>query len=201
MKKFVVIIFLLLLMLSLSSCKKFDPNNKDNLYAQIVIKGGKKINLELNYSEAPTTVDNFIKLASDGFYDNTIFHRVISGFMIQGGGYIKENGQIKEKTADSIVGEFKANGYTNNIKHVLGTISMARAKNPNSASSQFFLCCDTCDWLDGDYAAFGKTTDKESNDVIISLSNVETYYFSSSFADMPVDTIIIKNIKLKNKAF
>ena len=119
----------------------------------IEMENGGKIELELYPEAAPKTVANFLKLVGEGFYDGLIFHRVIPGFMIQGG---DPQGTGMGGAKENIVGEFKANGFDNPIKHVRGVISMARAYNPNSASSQFFIMHANAPHLDGQYAAFGK---------------------------------------------
>ena len=119
----------------------------------IEMENGGKIELELYPEAAPKTVANFTKLVSEGFYDGLIFHRVIPGFMIQGG---DPQGTGMGGAKDNIVGEFRANGFDNPIKHTRGVISMARAYNPNSASSQFFIMHADAPHLDGQYAAFGK---------------------------------------------
>ena len=103
---------------------------------------GKKINLELYPEHAPITVDNFIDLVKSGFYDGLCFHRVIDGFMIQGGGFTYENGLVEKKAPRTIKGEFAMNGVKNDLHHAIGVISMARTMMPNSASSQFFICAD-----------------------------------------------------------
>ena len=121
----------------------------------IEMENGAKIELELYPEVAPITVKNFEKLVSEGFYDGLIFHRVIRGFMIQGG---DPQGNGMGGSKENIVGEFKANGFDNPIKHTRGVISMARAYNPNSASSQFFIMHANAPHLDGQYAAFGKVT-------------------------------------------
>lgn len=208
MKKFIFVVICLVLCLTTSSCNKcsnysFDRNDTDNLYVQIVLNNGKKINLELYYDKAPITVDNFIDLVESKYYKNAIFHRVIENFMIQTGGYEMKSGELFVKNkVKSITGEFSANGWTkNDISHELGVISMARSDGYNSASSQFFICSANCKKLDGQYAAFGKTTDSKSTQVVIEISKVETYYHSNSFANMPVDVIVIKEILLSNKKF
>lgn len=128
-------------------------------HASLEIEGYGTVHIELYGNEAPETVTNFVKLANEGFYDGLTFHRIIDGFMAQGGGFDKDG---KEKDADTIYGEFKANGFNNNIPHVAGTISMARTNVYNSASSQFFIVDETSAnntaSLDGKYAAFGKVT-------------------------------------------
>ena len=117
-------------------------------YADIVIKDYGTITVQLYQNAAPITVDNFIKLAESGFYDGLTFHRIMEGFMMQGGAN-------PTNVPDSIVGEFAANGYDNPLKHTRGVISMARTNDPNSASSQFFIVHQDSPHLDGQYAAFG----------------------------------------------
>ncbi len=119
----------------------------------IEMENGAKIELELYPEAAPKTVENFTKLVGEGFYDGLTFHRVIPGFMIQGGDPLG-NGMGGAK--NNIIGEFRANGHPNPIKHTRGVISMARAFDPNSASSQFFIMHADAPHLDGQYAAFGK---------------------------------------------
>ena len=126
---------------------------------------------ELYPEKAPKTVANFLKLADAGFFSGLIFHRVIKGFMIQGGGYTEDMG---DTDADSIKGEFKANGYDNPIKHERGVISMARAYNPNSASSQFFIMHEKAPHLDGQYAAFGKVV--SGMEVVDEIADIPTDY-------------------------
>lgn len=116
---------------------------------------GKQIIIELYPDVAPNTVNNFISLANKGFYDGLIFHRVIRGFMIQGG---CPNGTGTGGPNYAIKGEFSQNGFKNDLKHERGVISMARAMNPNSAGSQFFIMHKDSPHLDGAYAAFGKVT-------------------------------------------
>ncbi len=119
----------------------------------IEMENGQEIKLELYPEEAPITCQNFEKLVSEGFYDGLTFHRIIKGFMIQGGDPL---GNGMGGADDNIIGEFRANGHQNNIKHTRGVISMARAFDPNSASSQFFIMHADAPHLDGQYAAFGK---------------------------------------------
>ena len=119
----------------------------------IEMENGQEIKLELMPEAAPKTVANFEKLVKEGFYDGLTFHRVIPGFMIQGGDPL---GNGMGGAEENIVGEFRANGHNNPIKHERGVISMARAFNPNSASSQFFIMHADAPHLDGQYAAFGK---------------------------------------------
>lgn len=160
-------------------------------------KNGNIINLDLYEDIAPISVNNFMKLVKDKFYDNTIFHRVISSFMIQGGGYYIDDNALKEKgKLEPIKGEFKSNGILNNLKHELGVISMARTSVKDSATSQFFLCVDNCNHLDGEYAGFGKASDEKSKELIKEISEVDTGYLSPMFADFPYNVISIKTIEI-----
>ncbi len=120
------------------------------------IKDYGEVKLELDADAAPITVANFVKLAKSGFYDGLTFHRIIDGFMIQGGDPL---GTGFGGSDEEIKGEFRANGVDNPISHAEGVISMARSSNPNSASSQFFITVADATFLDGQYAAFGRVTD------------------------------------------
>ncbi|WP_290137604.1 peptidylprolyl isomerase [uncultured Dubosiella sp.] len=120
--------------------------------ADIIVKDYGTIQVALDPKEAPLTCQNFIELANDGFYDNLTFHRIMKGFMIQGG---DPNGDGTGGSEKTIQGEFQSNGVDNKLAHERGTISMARSSDPNSASSQFFICDADDPFLDGDYAAFG----------------------------------------------
>ena len=125
-------------------------------HAEIVIAEYGKLELELDADVAPITVTNFVNLAKKGFYNGLTFHRIMSGFMIQGG---DPNGDGTGGSDETIKGEFKSNGIENTMSHKRGVISMARTQNdPDSASSQFFIVQADSDFLDGDYAAFGKVT-------------------------------------------
>lgn len=191
---------MLLVSLGLTSCKE----TYENVYVQICLSTEDVINLELYHDKAPATVENFVKLAKSGYYEGTFFHRIINGFMIQGGGfYINNENQIVQKdNVDPIFGEFKNNGfYQNDLLHTLGTISMARASDPNSATSQFFLCSSEPSYLNSDYAAFGHTTDDASNDVILKIAAMSTITLSYYFQDFPVSPVIIKEIKIAKKVF
>lgn len=161
----------------------------------IVLTDGRKINLELDKASAPVTVENFLKLVDNGFYNGLCFHRVISGFMIQGGGMVQEKGVLIEKRGlKPIKGEFLNNGVKNDIKHELGVISMARTNEPNSATSQFFICAANCDFLDKNYAAFGRTLDAESNKVVVDISNVKTHSYGW-YNDIPNEPVVIDHIE------
>jgi len=127
-----------------------------NPIVTITMDDGKDIKIELYPDIAPITVENFVKLVKDGFYDGLTFHRIIPGFMIQGG---DPEGTGMGGPGWTIKGEFSSNGVKNDLKHTRGVISMARSMNPNSAGSQFFIMHKDSPHLDGDYAAFGKVTE------------------------------------------
>ena len=126
---------------------------ENKIMVEITMKDGGKMQLELYPDVAPATVENFVKLVNDGFYDGLTFHRSRNGCMSQGG---DPEGTGMGGSKDTIKGEFKQNGVQNDLKHTRGVISMARSQNPNSASSQFFIMHDDAPYLDGQYAAFGK---------------------------------------------
>ena len=138
---------------------------------EIEMADGGKIVVELDEKSAPVTVKNFQKLVSQHFYDGLIFHRVISGFMIQGG---DPQGTGMGGSKDTIKGEFRVNGVSNPISHERGVISMARSQFYNSASSQFFICHADAKFLDGQYAAFGKVV--EGMDVVDRIALTQTDY-------------------------
>ena len=125
-------------------------------HAEIEVKDYGTIDVELDADTAPITVTNFVKLAQEGFYDGLTFHRIMDGFMIQGG---DPNGDGTGGSKENIKGEFSNNGVDNDISHTRGTISMARASDPDSASSQFFIVQADSTFLDGDYAGFGHVTE------------------------------------------
>lgn len=156
---------------------------------QIDIKDFGKIKVELLPDTAPVSVNNFMYLAEKGFYDGLTFHRVINGFMIQGG-CPKGNGT--GGPGWTIKGEFKANGVDNTIKHKRGVISMARAQNPNSAGSQFFIMHEDAPHLDGMYAAFGRVT--EGIDVVDAVAEVAT----DRFNDKPLKPVVIDSVKIED---
>ena len=153
----------------------------------IEMENGKEIEIELMPEAAPKTCRNFEKLVKEGFYDGLIFHRVIPGFMIQGG---DPQGNGMGGADENIVGEFKANGFDNPIKHVRGVISMARAFNPNSASSQFFIMHADAPHLDGQYAAFGKVT--SGMDAVDEIASIPTDYNDRPKMAMRMKRVYIK---------
>ena len=153
----------------------------------IEMENGGKIELELDAKAAPITVENFEKLVREGFYDGLIFHRVISGFMIQGG---DPEGTGMGGPGYHIKGEFAANGVENPIKHVRGVISMAQAQDPNSAGSQFFIMHADAPYLDGQYAAFGKVV--SGMEVVDQIADAVTDY-----SDRPYDDIVMKRVSIQ----
>lgn len=153
----------------------------------IEVKGMGKIKVELDAEAAPITVENFRKLVEEGFYDGLIFHRVISGFMIQGG---CPEGTGMGGPGHTIKGEFAANSYDNPIKHVRGVISMARAMDPDSAGSQFFIMHEDAPYLDGQYAAFGKVV--EGMEVVDEIANSMTDYNDRPYTDVVMEKVYIE---------
>ena len=164
---------------------------------EITLTNSKKIRLELDTQYAPKTVEHFVDLVKQNYFDGTIFHRIIENFMIQTGGYkVEENTLMEMPPVESIQGEFASNGFNNGLSHELGVISMARTSDKNSATSQFFICAATCPWLDGEYAAFGKTIDEESKQIVLEVSQVETGNLGGGFTDFPYDLIGVETIRL-----
>lgn len=149
------------------------------------MENGKTFKAELYPDKAPNTVNNFLSLVQAGFYNGLIFHRVIFGFMIQGG---DPNGTGTGGPGYHIKGEFSANGFAqNDISHVRGILSMARAQHPDSAGSQFFIMHDDADYLDGQYAAFGK--------IIEGMENVDAIaVIKTDWSDRPYETQMMKNV-------
>ncbi|MCR5458043.1 MAG: peptidylprolyl isomerase [Clostridiales bacterium] len=157
--------------------------------AVIEMENGKVMTLELYPDKAPITVANFEKLANSGFYSGVIFHRVISGFMIQGG---DPTGTGMGGPGWTIKGEFSSNGVKNDLKHKRGVISMARTSVPDSAGSQFFIMHKDASYLDGQYAAFGMLTD--GFDVLDEIAGTKTDY-----SDRPLKDQVIKSITVTNE--
>lgn len=158
-----------------------------NPVVTITMENGDVMKAELYPEIAPNTVNNFISLVSKGYYDGLIFHRVIRGFMIQGG---CPQGNGMGGPGYCIKGEFSHNGFKNDLKHTEGVLSMARAMNPNSAGSQFFIMHKTSPHLDGEYAAFGKIT--EGMDIVDKIAGVQTDY-----SDRPMKTQKIKSMTVE----
>ena len=163
-----------------------------NPIVTIEMENGGKIAIELYPEIAPNTVNNFISLINKGFYDGLIFHRVIPGFMIQGGCPM---GLGMGGPDYHIPGEFAMNGFRNDLEHDRGVISMARTGDPNSATGQFFICAASTPHLDGNYAAFGKTVNVESEEVVLDISKVDTGNIGYGFTDFPLTPVVIKSIR------
>ena len=162
----------------------------DPISVTIELENGGVMKGELYPNLAPETVSNFVKLAKEKFYDGLIFHRVINGFMIQGGGYDKD---MKPKESTTIKGEFTQNGFNNPLKHTRGVLSMARTPDPDSASSQFFIMQKDTPSLDGQYAAFGRITEglEYIDEIATAKTGADPVYGQ---ADCPIEPIIIKTI-------
>ena len=193
MKKICLSLMLAALMLAgivLTGCSGNKESSGDigelgeTVMVQIEMENGGIIKLELYPEAAPITVENFVKLAKNGFYDGLIFHRVIKDFMIQGG---DPEGTGMGGAKDKIKGEFAVNGWKNPISHTRGVISMARSRAYDSASSQFFIVHADSSYLDGQYAAFGKVT--EGMDVVDEIAGVAT-----DKNDRPREDVVIKSI-------
>lgn len=155
-----------------------------NPIVTFTMENGKTFKAELYPEIAPNTVNNFLSLVNKGFYNGLTFHRVIYGFMIQGG---CPKGTGTGGPGYSIKGEFSANGFKNDLKHTEGVLSMARSMMPNSAGSQFFIMHKNAPHLDGQYAAFGKIT--EGMEVVNEIAECDTDY-----ADKPLDPQVIKSV-------
>ena len=193
MKKICLSLMLAALMLAgivLTGCSGNEESSGDigelgeTVMVQIEMENGGIIKLELYPDAAPITVENFVKLAKNGFYNGLIFHRVIKDFMIQGG---DPEGTGMGGAKDKIKGEFAVNGWQNPISHKRGVISMARSRAYDSASSQFFICHADSTYLDGQYAAFGKVT--EGMEVVDEIAGVAT-----DKNDRPREDVVIKSI-------
>uniref|UniRef100_UPI004029361D peptidylprolyl isomerase n=1 Tax=Gemmiger formicilis TaxID=745368 RepID=UPI004029361D len=153
---------------------------------RITMQNGKTIDIELDHSAAPITCENFEKLVKDGFYNGLTFHRIIPGFMIQGG---DPQGTGMGGPGHTIKGEFAANGVKNDLRHTRGVLSMARSGNPNSAGSQFFIMHADAPHLDGQYAAFGKVI--EGMDVVDEIANVAT-----DWNDKPRTPVVMEKVEI-----
>lgn len=186
----VVLVAALMLVLA-TSCSEDNSNTKSlnelterTKVVKIEMESGENIVLELYPELAPITVKNFLELVEQGFYDGLIFHRVIKGFMIQGG---DPEGTGMGGSGKNIKGEFTENGHNNELSHTKGVLSMARSNDPDSASSQFFICLEDSPHLDGQYASFGK--------VIEGMETVEKIGLVPTDAnDKPLQDVVIKKI-------
>jgi len=158
-----------------------------NPIVTIEMENGDVMRAELYPEIAPNTVNNFISLVNKGFYDGVIFHRVIRGFMIQGG---DPQGTGVGGPGYSIKGEFSYNGFANDLKHTKGVLSMARTMEPNSAGSQFFIMHETSPHLDGQYAAFGKVV--EGEDIIDKIAAVATDYMDKPLEEQKMKKVTVE---------
>jgi peptidyl-prolyl cis-trans isomerase B (cyclophilin B) len=189
--KIIFLAVILMLMLSSVGCAKKNTETevdiKNNPVVTIEMEDGSKMKVELYPKVAPNTVNNFITLVQQGFYDGLIFHRVIPGFMIQGG---DPQGTGMGGPGYSIKGEFTNNKFKNDLKHEKGVISMARSKDYDSAGSQFFIMVEDAPGLDGDYAAFGKVIEgmEVADKIVLSLRNSE---------DRPVEDQKMKKVTVE----
>ena len=156
----------------------------ENINIRITMENGSQMEAELYPEVAPITVENFVKLIKENFFAGIIFHRVISGFMIQGG---DPTGTGMGGSKKTIKGEFLGNGVVNNLKHTRGVLSMARTSDPNSASSQFFIMHQDAPHLDGQYAAFGKVT--KGIEVVDEIASVQVDYRDKPLVDQVIKTI------------
>jgi peptidyl-prolyl cis-trans isomerase B (cyclophilin B) len=207
MKKLKIVLFLLLavpIVFSLASCEGGGTGGQDEAVgqetadqskgdttvtkpiAEITMEDGGVIRLELDPGAAPVTVANFEKLVGEGFYDGLTFHRIIPGFMIQGG---DPEGTGMGGSDENIKGEFASNGWENSIAHDKGVISMARSGDPDSASSQFFIMHEAAAHLDGKYAAFGHVI--AGQDVVDKIAGTPT-----GANDKPLSPVVIKSIRI-----
>lgn len=204
MKKFYWMFFMAILMLGLAACGTETTDNTEqgsaedytaaiteNPIVTITMENDEKIVIELEPKTAPNTVANFISLVEEGFYDGLIFHRVIPGFMVQGG---DPDGTGMGGPDYSIKGEFSSNGFENTLTHERGVLSMARTQQPDSAGSQFFIMVEAATHLDGDYASFGKVI--EGMEVVDKIVAVER-----DGSDKPKEDQIMKTVEVDTKGF
>ena len=195
LKNIIGVLFLLTTIMMMVGCSTNKADSQKTMVKAIqttpvvtmIVKDYGTVTLELYPDMAPNTVNNFITLANEGFYDGLTFHRIIKDFMIQGG---DPDGNGTGGPGYSIDGEFLANGYeANTLLHTKGVISMARSLNPNSAGSQFFIMTADTPSLDGDYAAFGKVT--SGLDIAEQIGEVET-----DGSDRPINKVVIESIRV-----
>ncbi len=158
---------------------------------KVTMENGGEFVIELCPEQAPITCENFLKLVKSGFYNGLTFHRVIDGFMAQGG---DPEGTGCGGSDENIKGEFAMNGVVNTLSHTRGVISMARSQNPNSASSQFFICYGDCTFLDGQYAAFGKVI--EGMEVVDDFLKIDRRMSFGGERSTPVEPIVMKTVEV-----
>ena len=158
---------------------------------KVTMENGESFVIELCPEQAPITCENFLKLVKNGFYNGLTFHRVIDGFMAQGG---DPEGTGCGGSDENIKGEFRMNGVNNTLSHTRGVISMARSQNPNSASSQFFICYGDCTFLDGQYAAFGKVI--EGMETVDNFLKIDRRMSFGGERSTPVEPIVMKTVEV-----
>lgn len=158
---------------------------------KVTMENGESFVIELCPDMAPITCKNFLRLVNNGFYDGLTFHRVIDGFMAQGG---DPEGTGCGGSGENIKGEFRMNGVNNTLSHTRGVISMARSGHPDSASSQFFICYDDCSFLDGQYAAFGKVT--EGMETVDNFLKVPRTMSFNGELSVPIDKIVMETVEV-----
>ena len=167
--------------------KTVTVDKSDATKVEFTMTDGQKFTMEVYPHVAPITVENFLKLVNEGFYNGLTFHRVIDGFMAQGGAFDPVN--QSNDPAESIKGEFASNGVENNLSHQRGVVSMARTNEPDSASSQFFICYADASFLDGEYAAFGYVTE--------GMETVDSFLSAGTDAsDKPLKDVVIESAKV-----
>ena len=158
---------------------------------KVTMENGESFVIELCPEQAPITCENFLKLVKSGFYNGLTFHRVIDGFMAQGG---DPEGTGCGGSDENIKGEFRMNGVNNTLSHTRGVISMARSQNPDSASSQFFICYGDCTFLDGQYAAFGKGI--EGMETVDNFLKIDRRMSFGGERSTPVEPIVMKTVEV-----
>ena len=158
---------------------------------KVTMENGESFVIELCPEQAPITCENFLKLVKSGFYNGLTFHRVIDGFMAQGG---DPEGTGCGGSEENIKGEFARNGVNNTLSHTRGVISMARSQNPDSASSQFFICYGDCTFLDGQYAAFGKVI--EGMETVDNFLKIDRRMSFGGERSIPVEPIVMKTVEV-----
>ena len=158
---------------------------------KVTMENGESFVIELCPEQAPITCENFLKLVKSGFYNGLTFHRVIDGFMAQGG---DPEGTGCGGSDENIKGEFRMNGVNNTLSHTRGVISMARSQSPNSASSQFFICYGDCTFLDGQYAAFGKVI--EGMETVDNFLKINRRMSFNGERSIPVEPIVMKTVEV-----
>ena len=188
MKKIFISVLIMLVLVGCSTNKSDEQG--EIIKVKMEIENYGKVTIELYEDVAPKTVANFVKLVNEGFYNGLTFHRIIDGFMIQGG---DPEGNGTGGSSETIEGEFTSNGFQNDLKHEDGVISMARSNNPNSASSQFFIMVASAPHLDGSYAAFGKVI--EGLDIIHKIAK-DAIPIDNNGTIIKEEQPIIKEIKI-----